>query len=98
MRDPLRGTGTQALNPGVLAADTGSMLLTIPLARAALLVVLVAFATALMLVRVSAGQERGATTPAGPIVSFARHTPGSEAHERHEYRLRVAQAIAASAN
>ena len=73
------------------------MLLTTPFARTALLVVLAAFATVLMLIRVSVGQEQGATSPVSPAVSFARHTPGSAAQERHEYRLRVdARAIAAS--
>ena len=72
------------------------MLLTTPFARTALLVVLAGVAAALMLIRVNVGQEQGATTPVSPAVSFARHTPGSAAHERHGYRLRVAQGIAAS--
>jgi hypothetical protein len=72
------------------------VLLTTPFARTALLLVLAAFATALMVVRINVGQEHGAAAPASPTVSLSSHTPGSTAHERHEYRLRVAQATAAS--
>jgi hypothetical protein len=72
------------------------MLLTSPFARTALVLVLVAFATALMLIRVSVSQQQGTAAPSSPTVSLAGHTPGSTAHERHEYRLSVAQATAAS--
>jgi len=68
------------------------MLFTSSFARTAILIVLTAAAAALMLVRVNASQQRGAAIPSSPEISLARHTPGSVAHERHEYRLRVAQA------
>lgn len=72
------------------------MLLTTLYARTALLLVLAAFATSLMVIRVNVGREQAAAAPASPAVSLASHTPGSTAHERYEYRLRVAQATAAS--
>jgi len=72
------------------------MLLTTPFARTTLLLVLAAFAAALMLIRVNAGQQQRAATPSSPTVSFVSHTPGSTAHDRHEYRLRVASTAAAS--
>ena len=87
---------TSRLNLESIGADIRSVLLTAPFARTALLLVLAALATALMLIRVSASQPQGADAPTSPMVSLASHTPGSAAHERHEYRLRVAQAIAAS--
>ncbi len=68
------------------------MLLTSSFARTAVLIVLTAAAAALMLVRVNASQQQGTATPSTPEVSLASHTPGSAAHERHQYRLRVAQA------
>ena len=68
------------------------MLLTTSFARTAVLIVLTAAAAALMLVRVNASQQQSASVPSTPEVSIASHTPGVAAHERHEYRLRVAQA------
>lgn len=74
------------------------MLVTSPYARTALLLVLAALATALMLARVTAGQRREPATPSGQAVSLAGHTPGSTAHERHAYRLRLAAAAVATRN
>ena len=76
------------------------MLLTSPRARTALLLVVTAVAAALMVVRFNASQQQGAaapSSPSSPSVSLTRQTPGSVAHERHEYRLRVAQTTADSA-
>lgn len=74
------------------------MLLTSPLARTVLLLVLAALAAVLMVARLTAShpQERGAVTPESQVVSLTRHSPGSEAHARHEYRLRVAATAAAA--
>ena len=87
---------TSGLNSGSTAADIRGMLLTTPYARTALLLVLAALATALMLIRVSVSQPQGGAALSSPVISLASHTPGSAAHERHEYRLRVAQAAAAA--
>ena len=73
------------------------MLLASPLVKTALLLLLTAFAAALMLVRVNASQKQADAAPSTPVVSLAGHTPGSAARERHAYRLRVAEARTAPA-
>ena len=72
------------------------MLVTSPLARTALLLTLATLAAALMMVRVTVSQQKAEAGPASQTISFAGHTPGSAAHERHAYRLRLAAAAAAS--
>ncbi len=78
-------------------ADRATMLMTFPLARIAIVLVLTAFVAALMLVRVSSGERQGqsATASTAPV-SLERHTPGSAAHDRREYRLRLAAAAGSS--
>jgi len=73
------------------------MLMTSPLARVAIVLVLTAFVGALMLVRVGSGerQKPSATASIAPV-SLESHTPGSAAHDRHEYRLRLAAAAGSS--
>jgi hypothetical protein len=74
------------------------MLVTSLVARTTLLLTLTALATALMLVRFMVDQQQGAATRTAPSVSLAGHTPGSTAHERREYRLRLAAAAVATRN
>jgi hypothetical protein len=74
------------------------MLITSLVARTALLLTLTALATALMLVRFTVDQQQGPATLSGQAVSLAGHTPGSTAHERREYRLRLAAAAVATKN
>lgn len=71
------------------------MLATTPLARVAIVLVLTAFMAALMLVRVGNGEHQGSARSSITPVSLARHTPGSAAHDRREYRLQLA-AVATS--
>lgn len=77
-------------------ADRANMLMTSPLARVAIVLVLTAFMAALMLVRVGSGERQGPATASITPVSLEGHTPGSTAHDRHEYRLRLAAAAASS--
>jgi hypothetical protein len=74
------------------------MLLTSPLARTVLLLVLAALVAALMVARVTVSDRegQGAVAPESRVVSLSGHSPGSEAHARHEYRLRVVAAAAAA--
>ncbi len=57
-----------------------------------------AHSSARMLVRFTVDQQQGPATPSGQAVSLAGHTPGSTAHERREYRLRLAAAAVATKN
>ena len=84
------------LNPGSTDADRASMVMTSPLLRVAIVMALTAFMAALMLVRVGSGERQGPATSLITPVSLAGHTPGSTAHDRHEYRLRLAAAAASS--
>jgi FlaG/FlaF family flagellin (archaellin) len=72
------------------------MVMTSPLARVAIVVVLTACMAALMLVRVGSGERQVPATSSLAPVSLTGHTPGSAAHDRHEYRLRLAAATATS--
>ncbi len=72
------------------------MITTTPLARTAIVLVLTAAMAALMLVRIGDGEHQEAAPSSITPVSLARHTPGSAAHDRHEYRLRLAAAAASS--
>lgn len=70
------------------------MLLTSPVARIALLLVLAALMAALIAARATVGprQQPAAVEPQARTVSFAGHSPASAAQARHAYRLRVAAA------
>jgi hypothetical protein len=72
------------------------MLLTTPVARVAILLVLTAFVAALMLIRLTASTHPGTAVRASTAVLVARHAPGSAAHDRHEYRLLLGKAASAS--
>ena len=72
------------------------MLVTAPLARVGVVLVLTAAMAALMLVRVGYGERQRAVPPSIAPVSLERHTPGSTARDRHAYRLRLAAAAASS--
>jgi hypothetical protein len=72
------------------------MLITSVFLRFALLLALAAMVTALMVVRLTAGTDPG-TTRATPPAPSAGHPQGSAAAERHAYRLRHEQALAAAA-
>lgn len=71
------------------------MLLTSPVARIALLLVLAALMAALIAARATVGpqQRPDAVEPQARTIAFARHSPASAAQARHAYRLQVAAAV-----
>lgn len=81
--------GEVALNPVVTDADRATMLVTTPRTQVAVVVMLAAAMAVLMLVRLGYGERSVAAPRSITPVSLERHTPGSAAHDRGAYRLRL---------